>query len=354
MGERFCWYGKTFFLFGLCFISLVSAQSRVISFYHVGYLPDHPQIDGKLTENCWQQCQKEGEFYKYWQTKPVKGELKTEFMMFYNERGLYFASINYDDYLEKIRATRTMRDDPELWTDDCNEIYFDPEGKGVGYLAFVVNFLGTKTDIRRIDTANTDISWNLENWEYKTSKTKDFWVVESFFPWTDVFKKPREGSLWMFDLVRYSFSTGKFRGVSWSCGGSNATPDKFGYLYFSSKKLNLEDIGRLLSREITPPWELPWQDGFVLCETKGKCKFVRANDVLEEEKSKIQVLLSEVESRVKNLKAENVGKKLEGLKEEFQKLASVTPTLEGIKEVKELKGKVEDLYWELRIEEVLK
>lgn len=346
---------KNSFIFLLFFTSFLFAQPKIVSFYHVRYIPENPEIDGQLTENCWKLCKKENGFYKYWETKPVKGELKTEFMMFYNERGLYFASINYDEYVENIRTTRTMRDDPELWTDDCNEIYFDPEGKGVGYLTFVVNFLGTKTDIRRIDTANTDISWNLENWEYKTSKGKNFWVVESFFPWSEVFKKPEEGALWMFNLVRYSYSTGKFRGVSWSCGGSYATPEKFGYLYFSAKeKIDIKKIGKILSREITPPWQLPWEDGFLLCETKGKYKFIKMREIMEEETKKIGSLLEQITILIQNMKDENLNKKVETFKEEFSRLIGKPPDMESVTGVREIREKIEDFYWEVKIEEVLK
>jgi len=339
----------------LFFSAAVFSQSRILSFYQVSYLEENPQIDGYLRENCWQRCPRAGDFYKYWETNPVRGELKTEFMMFYNERGLYFASVNYDDYLEKIKATRTMRDDPELWTDDCNEIYFDPEGKGVGYLGFVVNFLGAKMDVRQIDTANRDLSWNLENWEYKTSKGDGYWVVESFFPWSEIFRKPKEGQLWMFDLVRYSFSTGKFRGVSWSCGGSNATPGKFGYLFFSrGKEISLDRIGEILAREVSPVWELPCPEGFLICQDKGKYRFLRSEEIITAEKRKAEALLRQIEGLSSRLKNEAAAKELERLKAEFSEKIKGPVGAGQVKEIRELGEKLSALYWDLKIEEVLK
>lgn len=73
----------------ICFLNLsLFSQEKTISFYHVKYIEENPFIDGNLNENCWNICKREKNFYKYWQTKPIKGELQTEFMIFYNERGL--------------------------------------------------------------------------------------------------------------------------------------------------------------------------------------------------------------------------------------------------------------------------
>lgn len=331
------------------------SQERVLSFYNVTYFNENPIIDGVLNERVWQICKREKNFYKYWQTKPVKGEIQTEFMIFYNDRGIYFASINYDEYIDNIKATKTMRDDPELWMDDCNEIYFDPEGKGVGYFLFVVNFLGTKRDVRRIDTANIDDSWNLENWEYRTSKGENFWIVESFFPWSDIFKKPKEGELWMFNLVRYSFSTGKFRGVSWSLGGSYSTPEKFGYLYFSkSKDIDLNKIGKILSNNISPPWELPFNDGFLICKEKGKYKFLKGEEIFKEEKKKSEEIIKKIDEIFVSLKKDDLYKEFLKIKEEFEKNIEGEINFEKLKSIKDNFKELEEIYWNLKIEESLK
>jgi hypothetical protein len=61
---------------------------------------------------------------------------------------------------------------------------------------------------------------------------RDSWTIELSIPWTDLGAQPRDGDVWSFDLVRYSFSTGAFRGVTWSLGGAGAQPRNFGYLGF--------------------------------------------------------------------------------------------------------------------------
>jgi hypothetical protein len=329
------------------------SQSKILSFYNPIYIDEKIEIDGYLNENAWKISKRDGNFYKYWQPKPIKGELNTEFIIFYNEKGLYFASINYDENIENIKATRKMRDDPELWTDDCNEIYFDPEGKGVGYLRYVVNFLGTQGDERRIDTANTDASWNHENWIYKTSKGKNYWIVESFFPWNDVFKKPEEGDIWMFNLVRYSFSTGKFRGVSWSCGGSYNSPDKFGYLYFSKKEVDLNKIGEVLSKYISPPWELPCKGGILICKEKGKYKFLKNEEIFNENRIEIEKLIKEIDILQQKIKNDQLSNKFLKMRDEFTDKIKGEITHEKIKDMNDLLLQFNNLYWDLKIEEIL-
>ena len=44
--------------------------------------------------------------------------------------------------------------------------------------------------------------------------------------------RPAAGEVWAFNLVRYGYSGGGFKGVSWSLGGSYASPGKFGHLGF--------------------------------------------------------------------------------------------------------------------------
>lgn len=66
--------------------------------------------------------------------------------MLYNDRGLYLKITNYDDHLDKLRASIIRRDDPSLWTDDCATIYIDPAANGVGFMNFTINSKGVQSD----------------------------------------------------------------------------------------------------------------------------------------------------------------------------------------------------------------
>lgn len=333
---------------------------RTISFYPVKFINENPVIDGKLNEKCWKKCIPATEFYQYWKTNPGKSELKTEFRMFYNKRGLYLGITNYDKYVDNIKATKIKRDDPDLWRDDCEEIYFDPEAKAVGYVRFVVNFLGTKYDSRRYDSANIDESWNGEGWYYRTSKGKDFWMIEIFFPWSDLTKKAEEGEIWMFDMVRYSWSTGKFRGATWSPEGSYNTPEKFGYLYFTKDTISREKLGKLLSKNVSPPWQLPLENGFIVCTKKNKFSFYSVEEIINKEKRKIEKAIERTQSIVEKFRGQEDAivyiKKFDENREEFKSIKNISVSPFEIKKVltrmNKIYSSINQTYWELKILEL--
>ncbi|MCM8804074.1 MAG: hypothetical protein NC833_02330 [Candidatus Omnitrophica bacterium] len=347
-----------------CFLILnykfaFSTNIRTIIFYKVSYVEVPPEIDGVLDEDCWQKTDSAVVFYEYWKPEPGPGELRTEFKMLYNKKGVYLGIKNYDEYVDKIKATIKEDDSPNLWTDDCNEIYFDQNAAGIGYLKFTVNFLGAKHNLRQIDTALSDLFWKGQDWFYKTSKGKDYWIVEAFFPWNDLLKvkEPKE-ELWMFNIVRYSYSTGNFRGVTWSPGGNYMCPDKFGYIYFSSEDKNINQIGSILSKKVTPPWELVFENGFLTCLNKGNFFFIPFEKFLQGEKKKIEDWIEKVNKLIdkvpKNKNLEKYFNQYDSIKKEFTEIdyssTSKEKIIDQLKKIRLITTQIEEIYWRFKIE----
>jgi hypothetical protein len=185
---------------------------KTLSFYIVNHVKKSPVIDGKLSDEAWRSAPVYNRYYEYFKSNPKAALTKTEFKMLYDDSGVYLGVINYDKNLDKLKANYTVRDAAALWTDDCNEIYFDPYGDGVGYSKFVVNSIATVSDMRRIDAAVSLNEWSGTGWIAKTSQTEDAWIIEAFFPWEDLGGKAEDGKLWRFCDVRYAFTSGKFIG----------------------------------------------------------------------------------------------------------------------------------------------
>ena len=59
-------------------------------------------------------------------------------MIVYDAKGVYTGIRNWEDQPEKLRQNVTKDFEGALWTDDCGEIYYDPDASGVGYYKFVV------------------------------------------------------------------------------------------------------------------------------------------------------------------------------------------------------------------------
>lgn len=206
-------------------------QPPLISFYSCLRCDTPPLIDGKLDDACWQTLPVMDQFYKYWTPTPEPPPLKTSARLCYDDRGLYMGITMCEDQMDKIRARVDRRDDPETWLDDCVEIMIDPANSGTGYFKFCTNFLGARYDEKATNMV-LDSGWNVEGWQVKTSRGPESWFIEFFLPWTDLDQKPKDGDIWSFDLVRYGWASGAFKGVSWSLGGAGAHPTQFGYLGF--------------------------------------------------------------------------------------------------------------------------
>ena len=208
-----------------------AAQPASVSFYECLRCAQPPTIDGKLDDPCWQNLPLMDQFFKYWTPSPEPPPLQTAARLCYDDRGLYMGITMYEDQLDKIRATVDSRDNPVTWMDDCVEIMIDPANSGTGYYKFCTNYLAARYDERATNMV-LDSGWNVEGWQVKTSRGPDAWTIEFFLPWADLDHKPAAGDIWSFDLVRYGWASGGFKGVSWSLGGAGAHPAQFGYLGF--------------------------------------------------------------------------------------------------------------------------
>lgn len=250
-------YRRAAFYVLLCVSWPLLAQIRTLSFYEVRPALSAPVLDGQLDDAAWRNLPAHSSYYEYAKPEPGPGKLKTSFKMTYDARGLYVGIINVDEHMDKIRKLVHTQDDPRLWTDDCAELYFDPDATAIGFSKFTINSLGIKGDMRKLDAAVTLDDWSGSGWQVKTSLNEEDWRIEAFFPWEDLNRKPVAGELWMFVHTRYNWVNG-FVGVGSSPGGGYQAPDKFGYLYFSGadETLDSRNIAQILTPRAYAPWLL--------------------------------------------------------------------------------------------------
>ena len=338
------------------------ATMKTIAFYEVRPCKTAPVIDGAMDDPAWKEAECAEDYYEYFKANPGKGALKTEFRMLYGNKGVYLGIINYDQNPDKIRAVHVTRDSEQLWQDDCAEIYFDPAATGIGFLKFVVNAIATRQDMKRIDAAVTLPGWSGSSWETKTSLRNDAWIIEAFFPWSDLGKEAEPGDIWMFDHVRYAYSSGNFQGVTWSPEGNYQSPENFGYLYFSSgKDVDCSLIGNLLSNKVAPPWMLPVNRGFLICSDNGKSEFFKAEQLVLTEKDSLDKLFKEVktildaaDNQDKYQEQRKLFQELE-TKNETVEIHTTTPmeAMECISKIRSLRQQGNKIYWNLRIQSLL-
>lgn len=331
-----------------------SAPHRQLAFYEVIPVDGKADVSGRLPEAVWEKIPRSDISYMYWKAEPVPGVLKSSFQMAYDKEGVYLRVTNYEDQMDKLRATISKRGNPNLWTDDCVEIYFDPSATGVGFMVFTINSLGAQNDRKQLDAAVSLPEWRGDNWQAWGSKKDNAWVVEAFFPFLDLGSKVIPGTIWMFNLVRYAYTTGKFQGTTWSPGGNYNRPGDFGYLYFGDgKAASTERVAEILKSKVTIPWIASVGGKILRYNGSDKVKVLSAEDVRRN-------LMEEAESAIKKLVPfQRDNPELVGIIEQLRarlknvSFQNVDEALHGVRTVGEIVGPAQDLYWSKMIQALI-
>lgn len=93
--------------------------------------------------------------------------------------GLCLAFECYDHEVAGVRREVTERDGP-VWTDDCVEVFLDPQGTRRDFLHFIVNAGGVQYDERGADPA-----WD-RYWTARTAVAPGLWTAEIMIPFASL------------------------------------------------------------------------------------------------------------------------------------------------------------------------
>lgn len=149
-----------------------------------------PKIDGKLNDTVWKTAAKFGNYWQYYGAKRVQKNYQSYGYVTYDNSKIYFGIYSYkgsNNYLEK------QGDGGKVWEDDSIEIFFDPEGKGK-YIQFGITSKGARWS--SIGNINFDV---------KTSKTDDGYIVEVAIPFTLIGATPKSGDIWRVNTCRSDY-----------------------------------------------------------------------------------------------------------------------------------------------------
>lgn len=137
-----------------------------------------PVIDGKLDDEIWSKAFVMKDFY---QTSPgdnIEPSKKTEVLIAYDARFLYFAIHAYDEP-DKVRATMAKRDD--VFGEDNVRIFLDTFNDQRRAYVLGFNPLGVQQDGIYTEGAGTDFNFDIVM-ESKGELTSDGWIVEVAVP----------------------------------------------------------------------------------------------------------------------------------------------------------------------------
>ena len=171
------------FLF-LTFI-LISSSLTYAKEIKINFVEEPPEIDGIVTAQEWAIADSG---FGFIQLEPEKGNSASENTTVYimqNEEYLYVAFRCYQKDPATIVANITARD--QLYkSDDAVMVLLDTfDDQRTGF-SFLVNPLGTQTDLRiNDDGRNTDRNWDTE-WQAAARKTSHGWTAEIAIPFRKI------------------------------------------------------------------------------------------------------------------------------------------------------------------------
>ena len=176
----------------------LSAQTR--KNWEAVYRSDYPELDGSLSESCWQALPAIGEFTT---STPVFGETprcRTEVRLFYTEIALYIAARCYDPDAGGVRRDGGIRDG-EL-TGDWFRVSIDTWNDDRLAFDFTVSAAGIQQDVRG------GTGWDA-NWQSAVTHQADGWTLEMRIPFTALRYPRKEEQNWGIQFSRFDRSRGE-------------------------------------------------------------------------------------------------------------------------------------------------
>ena len=314
---------------------------------------DSPKVDGVLDEACWKNAHVHSYYYEYLKPSPRRvTNTKTDCMIVYDAKGVYTGIRNWEDKISKLRQNCTKNFQNDIWTDDCGEIFYDPDASGIGFYKFIVNSLGKFDTAWRMDSANFDENWVASGITCAAKVFDDRWEVELFIPWSVFHNRPAPtpGDIWTFNHSRFRFGA-----LGWGAGFSTTAPgasgvsaNKFGYLYFSDgSKPDAKKVLALLEKRLNTLWGIMIDGKVYVHDLNG----THMSDLDAQKRSLEKEFLDReamLNKRVVEAKRKDLAARLSKLHTAYtNELAKYDASFASVKQFRDLVDKVRVLSYEL-------
>ncbi len=187
--------------------ALVSPIRNNINIICASFTLSPPVIDGRVDEKNWKRTEWQNEFWRYnYQTH--RSETKTSFAVLYDTNKLY------------IGIQCEEPDMSAIGSEDCIEIFLDPECNRQDYYQFIANITGPSYEGFKMDK-----QWNC-HWEAVAFQNKNSWSMEISIPLASMGRTQEKGRVWGVNICR-----GGRNNSVWSRTGMNHhIPGLFGFL----------------------------------------------------------------------------------------------------------------------------
>jgi Carbohydrate family 9 binding domain-like len=182
----------------------------------------HPNIDGKLDDDCWALAPWSGDFVDIEGDRKPKPAHRTRMKMLWDDDGLYVAAELTEPH---VWATITKRD-AVIFHDNDFEVFFAPDDDTHLYAEVELNAFNTLWDLLLTkpyyDGGQAIQDWNIPGFQSAVqvqgtlnnpSDTDTGWTVEIFWPWPNLKElnthlvPPKLGSIYRMNMSRVNWDT---------------------------------------------------------------------------------------------------------------------------------------------------
>ena len=156
---------------------------------HISHTENPPQIDGLITDECWESTEPVSGFFQFDPLNGAKASEETLVWIVYDQKNLYFAFLMKDSQPEKIWAELTPRNTFE--NNDSIAVIIDTYNDKRTSITFEVNPKGVQKNSRETI------------WYSGAVAREDGWSAEMAIPFKSLRFSPREDQIWGINFERY-------------------------------------------------------------------------------------------------------------------------------------------------------
>ena len=174
---------------GLC----LSAQVKIVN----SPLP----LDGKLTENGWQDVPEQTGFSPIKAIGKAKADARTAFKVVADRDNLYMSILCHEDRMEKLRKSSDLS---SLWASDAVEVFFSPTGHPDEYYQFVISAGNVRYSMFYGEAGMIRPDPYRPDWESKVFYGKDYWLIQLRIPFRSFYmtRNAKWSSDWLLNIAR--------------------------------------------------------------------------------------------------------------------------------------------------------
>lgn len=186
---------------------------------------DEIKIDGRLDEPTWQEGFGQAMVSKTGENTPFRTIVYAR----HDAQNLYFGFVLHEEKTDKLKVDGQVRDYPDMYLDDCLEIYMMKNDSDDG-LQFIVNAAGQIWDALRHRDGVIDASWNCEGAVAAVQIEGQRITIELAIPLAEAGFKPDEKIAANFYRSRVVDEFQKFAAWSPTMADFHFIPERFGTL----------------------------------------------------------------------------------------------------------------------------